>query len=268
MPNYKQVSGILLIAIVGLLTLIFQLTRVIDIMSDLTGIWVWIAAILLGIGTGLITRKTGKKPTTSPEMSTPIIPDRNFAHLTIHYSQKTDNLDMLIDSAQPRYVTNNRTKQFFLVPSWLKPYIHQHKISPQSHDGERALRKYISTYSGDKSATEPDPRQLGLMFNEKNELILAQEYDIVSKLGGHKLEDLRVVFLHRIHARRTLLLKKSTKEAFAAPMCILELTARGIIADSEDLGMRPWENCNRWSKRQHYTFHPERYPESELTKGL
>jgi hypothetical protein len=249
---------------------------------DLTSVLSWVPYFLLAgmIGTFLlgfrerIEKLFGKETTTtepsaieawkkvlvkSSDIST-------FSHLTIHYSQKTENPDTLIDSAQPKYVTNNTTHAAFLVPAWLKPYIQLRKISIQPHDGERALRRFIGLFDG-KTDHEPTPRELGLRFEGKI-LVLAQESDLLSKLKGHKLEDLRVVSLHRLRARRTLLLKKSTKEAFEAPLCVSELIANDIIADWEILGMRPWENCRCWSKRQGYTFHPWRYSESELTKGL
>jgi hypothetical protein len=191
-----------------------------------------------------------------------------FAHLTIHYSQKTDDPNTLIKSAQPRCVTNNITHGVYFVPDWLKPYIRFRKISVQPHDGERALRRFVSEYARAFSEnSEPLARELGLKF-EGNRLVLLQESDLVSKLKGHKFEDLRVVFLRRIRARRTLLLNRSTKEAWEAPLYVGELLENGIIADFQNLGMRPWENCKSWCKHQGYTFHPWRYPESELTKGL
>jgi hypothetical protein len=199
-----------------------------------------------------------------------------FSRLTIHYSKKTDNPDTLINPNQPIYVTNNEmhtanktVRAVFLVPDWLKPYIHLHKISSQPHDDEKALRKFISTYLREnmrEPVREPLPRELGLKFEGNN--IVSLQDELITKLEGHKLEDLRVIFLHRIRARRTLLLKRSTQEAWEAPLNVSKLILSGIIADSENLGMRPWENCSRWSKRQGYTFHPWRYPESELTKGL
>jgi hypothetical protein len=208
--------------------------------------------------------KKDLEPAKKSDMST-------FSHLTIHYSQKTDTPDTLINSVNPIFVTNNKAPTAYLMPDWLKPYVFHHKISLQPHDDERALLRFLKEYHGANwQAHQALPSELGLEF-QGNILCLPEdtpESDLITKLKGRKLEDLRVVFLHRIRARRTLLLKKSTKEAFEAPVRTQELIANGIIADFQTLGMRPWDNCDRWSKRNHYTFHPWRYPESELTKGL
>ena len=174
-------------------------------------------------------------------------------------------------SVQPIYVTNNKVKTAYLVPDWLKPYIFHRKISLQSHNDERALNRHLNDFHEPHwRAREPLVSELGLEF-QGEKLCLPKDTpssEILDKLKNHKLEDLRIVFLRRMGKRRTLLLRKSTKEAFEAPIITPELIANGIIADYQNMGMRPWENCSRWSKRHNYKFNPWRYPESELTKGL
>ena len=274
--RYEWVSVIVVITLaifqgLGVYLEVWKLSDILSIIpffifTAMFGVFLW------GLGKR-IDNLIGKR--TEKEVSSAIVDSElkrakesnvsTFSHLTIHYSQKTDNPETLIDSAQPIYVTNNKTRMAFLVPEWLKPYIYLRKISLQFHDGERALLRFVNTYSGDASR-KPLLIELGLRFDEEM-LVLAQESDLLLKLKGHKLEDLRVVFLQRIRARRTLLLKKSTKEAFEAPVCVNELTANGIIADWQSFRMWPWENCKRWSKRQGYTFHQWRFPESELLKS-
>jgi hypothetical protein len=136
-----------------------------------------------------------------------------FSSLTVHYAQKTNNPDTLINSAQPKYVTNNLTKEAFLVPSWLKPYVRQRKISPQSHDGERKLDTFLKAYGGSRTR-EPLPEELGLRF-EGDKLIRAETSDTLTKLKGHTLEDLRIIILKRFyHKERTLLWNRTMNEVF------------------------------------------------------
>lgn len=200
--------------------------------------------------------------------------DPRFAHLTIHYSQVRDAPDVQ-NPARPRYVTNNRTKQAYWVSDLLEPYVRQHKISWYSHDGEKTLLAYLDHehYSANRRA--PLPEELELSFDKDGSLKLLQvqmESDLMSKLKGRKLEDLQIVFLERRRflsspARRKLLLKFSTKQAFLPPSCTYELVDNGIVT-FEGYGMYPWEGCKRWCKRHGYTLIRQHYPDSELTKGL
>lgn len=62
--DYVKATGILLITVVALLSVIFQITHVMDIMANITDIWIWIAAALIGVGFNLITRKRTQQPKT------------------------------------------------------------------------------------------------------------------------------------------------------------------------------------------------------------
>ena len=201
--------------------------------------------------------------------------------LTVLYSLRTNNLDTLINSVQLKYVVfRNRV---FVMPNWLNPFVKEGKISYQVYDGEMALRKYINKEYGTEAMMNHEPRIDELGFKAKDGYIVwvGDEIDeMITKLKETKdfdFEDFRIVFLQRIdfrvilhkriHARRLLLLKESTKESFVEGQDFaLDLIAKRIISDTQDLGMLPWESCKSWSKHQGYVFHPYRYRWSEITK--
>jgi len=54
--TYQRITALLLIALVGVVTLALQAWKVIDILANLTDIWLWVGASLLGIAFGLLTR--------------------------------------------------------------------------------------------------------------------------------------------------------------------------------------------------------------------
>ena len=71
MPDYKRITGLLIIALVITVTVILSLLGWFDIMASIGDIWIWIAAILLGVASNLLTRKIPAKPlekeATEPE---------------------------------------------------------------------------------------------------------------------------------------------------------------------------------------------------------
>lgn len=266
--------GVAIFVIVGLLTAIFQLEKWIDIMSDLTSIWIWIAAILLGSAAGLITRKIEKKPTTlNWESRATFAIGSVFAYLTVHYPRIKSEPD-IPSPTRVRCVTYNRKKQAFPVPDFLESIIQEHKINWRCHDNEKVLWQYLTEHNT-INLEDPIPEDLGLRFDRNGSLVSAEDElysELISKLRGHKLENLQVIYLHRLSlphtVRRTLLLERSTKQAFLPPSCVHELVQSGIIA-SESKGMRPWENCDGWVKRVYdFTLVPWRYPESKLSEGV
>lgn len=216
----------------------------------------------------------GKKSAVSHEVSESSI-DPRFAHLTVHYSNIRDTPDTE-NPARPRFVTDNGRKQAYWVSDLLEPYIRQHKICWFSYNGQRALMASLDRENYGIRRRAPLPEELGLSIDNDGSLKLAKvskvESDLVSKLRDSKLEDLQVVFLERkrfrsLSARRTLLLKFSTKEAFLSPPFAPALVENGIVT-SETYGMHRWQTCKCWCKRHGYTFTERHYPESELTKGL
>jgi hypothetical protein len=56
MVTYEKITAILIIALVAALTIAFQALRVVDVLASVTEIWIWIAAVLLGIAANLLTR--------------------------------------------------------------------------------------------------------------------------------------------------------------------------------------------------------------------
>jgi len=87
--------------------------------------------------------------------------DPKFIHLTVHYSQRTDTPDTL-NPARPRYVVNNRTKQAYWIPTWLERFVKQHRLSWNSHDGEKALRSYLKESKIAIHNDNPLPADIGL----------------------------------------------------------------------------------------------------------
>jgi hypothetical protein len=54
--TYQRIIAILLIALVGAMTVALQVLKMIDVLASVTEIWIWIAAILLGIASNLLTK--------------------------------------------------------------------------------------------------------------------------------------------------------------------------------------------------------------------
>jgi hypothetical protein len=65
----------LLIALVGAITIALQALKVIDVLTNLTDIWFWIAAVMLGIAANLLTKgiTIGEKKPKPPEGVSPIV---------------------------------------------------------------------------------------------------------------------------------------------------------------------------------------------------
>lgn len=218
----------------------------------------------------------GKKPTTSSEESTPKYkPDSNFVHLAIHYLRIKGAQDTP-DSAQLRYVTNDKNRVAFLVrdlPDWLVAAVKEHKMTWCPYDDEKVLRKtLLAGYS--VSDIPPIPETLGLKFIGGNWIEYTPHSELLSTLEGHRLKNLQVLHLTRRYffseVRRTLLIKFSEdkakkSEVWLAPSFVFELVEKGILTE-EYKGMRFWESCEKWCKRKGYdTTHIDRhYPESAL----
>jgi hypothetical protein len=64
--DYAKTTGLLLLVVIGLVSTILQIAKVIDIIASITDIWIWIAAVLIGVAFGLITRKEIPKKTAEP----------------------------------------------------------------------------------------------------------------------------------------------------------------------------------------------------------
>jgi len=124
----------------------------------------------------------------------------------------------------------------------------------------------------------PLPEELGLRFLKDGALLSAEEMakadELVKKLQGRRLDDLRVVCLYPWYCRlfrslqgtsvpRRLLIKYSEKKAFEPPLHDLELIENEIL-DRQNYATRPFESCEKWSKRRGYNFTAKRYTEDEL----
>lgn len=96
---------------------------------------------------------------TKDSMHTSI--DPRFLHLTVHYSQRTDTPDTPIP-ARPRYLVDNKRSEAWWVPTWLEYVIKQHMISWNSHDGEKALRRYLKENKIEIHNNNPLPEDFGL----------------------------------------------------------------------------------------------------------
>jgi hypothetical protein len=71
MVDYEKTTGILLIVVVGAIATILQLAGVIDVLTNLTDVFFWIAAAILGIAFGLLTRSFTKRKPSEAHMSPP-----------------------------------------------------------------------------------------------------------------------------------------------------------------------------------------------------
>ena len=238
MLNYKQLSrmlGISILVIVGLLTVIFQIERWIDVITSLSDIWIWVAAVLIGVGAGLITRKKEKEPMSSNWQSRAAFQVGSvFAYLTVHYP-RIKSEPGIPSPSRIRYVTNNRKKQAFPVPDFLERIILEHKTNWRCHHNERVLWQYLTQHNT-VNLTDATPEDLGLRFDRNESLVSAednQHSDLVSKLRGHKLENLQIAFLNGFSlwhsVKRTLLLERSTKTAWLPPPCAYELVSSALV---------------------------------------
>jgi hypothetical protein len=67
--DYAKITGVLLFVIIGLVTAILQLTKVINILTNLTDIYIWIAAAVIGLAFGLIVRNRNQSKNGSQEVN-------------------------------------------------------------------------------------------------------------------------------------------------------------------------------------------------------
>lgn len=277
LKKYEQRSLIVIALIVGAIFFGVYL-RLWDLSSVLTYSLYFLLAGVVGVFLlgfrERIENAVGKKPVTPPEVPMKIAIDDNLVYLAIHYPRIKSKADVP-DATRLRYVTDNRNKiAFRVVPDWLEPSVREHKINWQVYDDENALRKYIVANFPLILEGTPNPGQLGLKYHDGVLTLAEDRYaGLMSKLKGHKLEDLEIVYLRRARfffppARRILLLKRSAKEAWLSPPCEAGLVANGIV-DSEVLGMHFWETCKGWCKCYNgYTFIKWHYPESQLLEGV
>jgi len=197
--------------------------------------------------------------------------DHRFAHLTIHYSQRTDSPDTP-NPARPRYVVNGKTKQAYWFSDLLEPYIKRRIFAWYSHDGEQALREYFTQNSINVHETDPlliD--DLGLIIDEFGGLYPADS-PLMVELRGRKLDDFHIICLypwydfarHEGLPKNRLLIQHSTMQAFTPPPeDVNGLMAAKIMPRQSDT-MRPWDSLKRWCERHHYTFCPDVSAESKL----
>jgi hypothetical protein len=203
--------------------------------------------------------------------------DPRFIHLTIHYSQRTDNPDTS-NPAKPSYIVDNRTKQAYPLSSWLDPFIKQHLISYHPHDGETALKTYFKKNGIHPNEVDLLPEYLGLSFGKNGLLVKIEgEPQIVSKLRGRRLDDLEMYWLYPWYhyllpssmrknpPRKRLLRKFSKKKTFNYPSHDIELVENNIISKDTKI-MLPWDSLESWSNRHHYTYIDRKYSEDELMK--
>jgi hypothetical protein len=239
-------------------------------MADLTSIWIWIAAIALGFGAGLITRKTEKKTEAAIDEGIPYEPDPNFLHLTVHYLRIRGVPDNP-DSATLKYITDDKKEESYrmcVLPDWLAPAIKEHRIRWHPYDDERVLRRYVTSKYSFVDKDPPLPDWLGLRFLRGSWVEDKPHSELLSKLEGRKLKDLQIADLSRrslfSHVRRVLLVDFSKKQVWLAPSCCFELIEKGIV-ESEIYEMHPWQSCKCWSKRKFgFDFISRRYSESQL----
>jgi len=270
---YKRKFGITIIIIVVILTLLFHSIGWFNVLDKLFDLWFWIASGLLGFGGALIgiSRKTDKT-TPLPKTSTEIDIDPNFVNLAVHYSRMKSQED-IPNKGRLRYVLFIKQKQAYKVPDWLNSYVIEHKISWRAHDNERAMKKFFEANNVTILDDDIIPQDLGLSFKNGILVSTSRHGELVSKLGGKKLENLLLIFLNRRNyfgssTHRRLLIDFTEKQVWLSPIYDFELIEKNLI-DFETKGMRPWESCKRWCKRKYkdFQFMDRRYPESKLLEN-
>lgn len=107
--------------------------------------------------------------------------DPRFTHLTIHYSQRTDTPDTMYP-ARPRLIVYYEKKKGYWVPTWLEPYIKQHKLNWHTHDGEKALRTWLKKEKIELHETDPSPEDLDLENLLETDHLSVEPKESVEKL--------------------------------------------------------------------------------------
>jgi hypothetical protein len=220
----------------------------------------------------------GMRRTTEHEEKIPEFrADSYYHHLAIHYLRAKGVPDTP-DSAPLKYITVGRSAyRLRELPDFLVCPIKEHRIIWYPYDDEKVLERTLlaAKYTiYDDAPSEPET--LGLSFVDGKWIAYEPHSDILSRLEGHRLDDLQVFNLTRRNAyalfrskvRRTLLVKfpeNQQPQAWLAPAWFFELTEKRIIAE-EDKGMRFYESCKRWCERYHYNTDnlDRRYPDSAL----
>jgi hypothetical protein len=182
-----------------------------------------------------------------------------------------------------KYFVDGRINTAYYMTEYATDLLLKRKIQWYSEtDQGEEKNKQLLTSKGIK--LDPKPATRSVLLGQKPTILLAEHEgkpDLVSKLKGHRLDDLQIIFVFpRIYwffpflerwahfpPSKRLLLKFSTKEAFSAPSQSIELVKNGII-DSDRWRLQPRDSLDKLCKRYGFTFKRKRYPESELTRGL
>ena len=179
--------------------------------------------------------------------------DLMFIHLTLHYDGKKDT---------PEYIVNNKSKQAYWISDLLTLYIRQRRIPTHRHK-KGGVQAYLKEQGFTVNERDPLPIELGLKYRLDKTLWWADSKlssDLLDKLKGKKLDDLKLVFLfpwyyHIIPTRghdypdKRLLLKNSTlKQAFEPPNIAMDLVENDIIT-SQIMVLRPFESLKKFAKR-------------------
>jgi hypothetical protein len=166
-PNnvVARILGVAILIIIFFMMLVLDAYGVMKIMESIANLLLIVIGVLLTIAFELIVfpqKFVGKlEKTETVEKEVPKLIDPRFVHLTIHYSQRTDTPDTL-HPARPRLIVYYEKKRYYWVPTWLEPYIKQHKLNWHSHDGEKALRTWLKLEKIEPHETDPSPKDLDL----------------------------------------------------------------------------------------------------------
>lgn len=85
--------------------------------------------------------------------------ESKYAHLTIHYSNRSDNPDT-INPSRPRYVTNNRYSRGFWVSDLIEREIKRGQIPWHTHEDEKSLKDYFDREKIIVYERDPTPEEL------------------------------------------------------------------------------------------------------------
>ena len=129
--------------------------------------------------------------------------DPRFTHLTIHYSQRTDTPEVMYP-ARPRLVVYYEKKKGYWVPTWLEPYIKQHKLNWHTHDGEKALRTWLKKEKIEPHETDPSPEDLDLENLLEIDRLSVESKESVGKLPK-SITDMSIVKTPSLFDRNKLI---------------------------------------------------------------
>ncbi len=198
--------------------------------------------------------------------------DPHFAYLTVWYSDSRDTPETE-KPHRPYFIANRHTKQAYHVSDLITPYVKKRTFQFNTKPSKSALLTYFKKQGITPNHNNPEPGELGLIFNKDGSLTPLPK--IIYELKNLKLHDLEILWLfpwyrQLLPARcrykrphKQLLRKFSTKETYKPPHYGLELVKIGKIAKDNKI-MKRGDHLKDWSERNGYTYINRRFNDEDL----